>query len=331
LFLSGIFYRQKFAMCLPLLKLPPEIVDHIFTLVDNKSRLALRAVCKQTRRIIDEAAKNHKRKPKIEFSIRLPIDFNPDAFKASVYVDCPIFLLPWMDIFNGRIMRTSCPLFQDRYVTLSKSELLDLIDSLEEPFKGCPNTVLHVSLLEEWNSNWLDLTFACSKKLNVKCLKINLVYDQCDMEKESSFFGILADDIATMIKPERIELHLEQGYSRDFLLRIADGSSFIVLHELQCSEDDRCPEVFVEMLNRQCSEIVVMGDIVLNMDGVDFFIQELTTLDKPIYFCMRVCGVEEEWCEKIGNFLVQIVHDESEPPIDGQIFGWFEITHDTLL
>ncbi|GMT30794.1 hypothetical protein PFISCL1PPCAC_22091, partial [Pristionchus fissidentatus] len=92
----------KFAMCLPLLKLPPEVVDHIFTLVDNKSRLALRSVCMQTRRIIDEAAKNHSRKPHAVFSITLPIDFNPDAFKASVFVDCPIFLLPWMDVFNGR-------------------------------------------------------------------------------------------------------------------------------------------------------------------------------------------------------------------------------------
>ncbi|GMT30793.1 hypothetical protein PFISCL1PPCAC_22090, partial [Pristionchus fissidentatus] len=143
---------------------------------------------------------------------------------------------------------------------------------------------LHVSLLEEWNSNWLDLTFACSKKLNVKCLKINLVYDQCDMEKENSFFGTLADDIATVIKPQEIDLDFGKGYSRDFLLRVAEGSTFVVLRELQCSEDDRCTKVFVEMLKKQCSKIIVAGDLELNMDGVDFIIQELTTLDKPVYF-----------------------------------------------
>ncbi|GMT30791.1 hypothetical protein PFISCL1PPCAC_22088, partial [Pristionchus fissidentatus] len=326
LFLFGIFCGKKFAMCRPLLELPPEILDHIFTLVDNKSRLALRAVCKQTRRIIDEAAKNRKRKPQVDFTITLPIDFNPDA---SVYVDCPIFLLPWMDVFNGRRRHPSHPSTPERYTTLTKPELFDLIDSLEEPFKGCPDTVLHVSLVQEWNSNWLDLTFACYKKLNVKCLNINLFYDQCDMEKESSFFGTLADDIATVIKPEWIELTLGKGYSRDFLLRIADGSSFIILRDLQNSEDGACGELFVEMLSKKCSEIIVAGDVVLNMDGVDFIIQELTALDKSFYFCIGVFGVEE-FCEKIGNFIVQIVHDESEPPIDGQIFGWLKITHERM-
>ncbi|GMT09165.1 hypothetical protein PFISCL1PPCAC_462, partial [Pristionchus fissidentatus] len=68
-------------------------------------------------------------------------------------------------------------------------------------------------------------------KLPINRIHLHLINDH-SLNVGICLLGTLADDMASVIKPDEMELKLGNGYPRELLLRVAEVAHTIFLHEL---------------------------------------------------------------------------------------------------
>ncbi|GMT13465.1 hypothetical protein PFISCL1PPCAC_4763, partial [Pristionchus fissidentatus] len=178
----------------------------------------------------------------------------------------------------------------------------------------------------DWNEDWVEIVLACYKKLTIHRIKLNLLKEH-SLNEGICLLGSLAEDLATRIKPDEIELNLDNGCPRELLLRVAEVASKIFIHELGTTEEVEIWALLIlEMLSKRCRMLVIDGNIKLNAAGADHFVREITSLEKHIIFSIRVEGFEEIKF-KSGKFNVIVQNYVNN---QGETKTWLCIRHEEI-